>query len=113
MDRTNASSCEYKKDIHSLTSEDAMLAFNKLEPVSFKYKTDDEQHIGFIAEDVPDIVATKDRKGLSTMDVVALLTKVVQEQQKMAQEQQKVVQEQQMTIAELKEEVKALKEKSQ
>ncbi|KJU82524.1 conserved hypothetical protein, secreted [Candidatus Magnetobacterium bavaricum] len=103
---TNASSREYKKDIQSLTSEDAMLAFNKLEPVSFKYKTEDEQHIGFIAEDVPDIVATKDRKGLSPMDVVALLTKVVQEQQKMAQEQQK-------TIVELKEEVRALKEKSQ
>ncbi|KJU86829.1 conserved hypothetical protein, secreted [Candidatus Magnetobacterium bavaricum] len=95
---TNASSREYKKDIQSLTSEDAMLAFNKLEPVSFKYKTDDEQHIGFIAEDVPDIVASKDRKGLSPMDVVALLTKVVQEQQK--------------TIAELKEEVKALREKT-
>ncbi|MBF0608743.1 MAG: tail fiber domain-containing protein [Magnetococcales bacterium] len=93
---TNASSREYKKDIQSLTSEDAMLAFNKLEPVSFKYKTNDEQHIGFIAEDVPDLVASKDRKGLSTMDVVALLTKVVQEQQK--------------TIAELQEEVRALKE---
>ncbi|MBF0317804.1 MAG: tail fiber domain-containing protein, partial [Nitrospirae bacterium] len=74
---TNASSREYKKDIQSLTSEDAMLAFNKLEPVSFKYKADDEHHIGFIAEDVPDIVATKDRKGLSPMDMVAILTKVV------------------------------------
>ncbi len=28
-------------------------------------------------------VATKDRKGLSQMDIVAVLTKVVQEQQKM------------------------------
>ncbi|KJU84261.1 hypothetical protein MBAV_003540 [Candidatus Magnetobacterium bavaricum] len=98
---TNASSREYKKDIQSLTSEDAMLAFNKLEPVSFKYKTDDEQHIGFIAEDVPDIVATKDRKGLSPMDMVALLTKVVQEQQKTVQEQQK-------TIAELSDRLKSL-----
>ncbi len=91
---TNASSREYKKDIQSLTSEDAMLAFNKLEPVSFKYKSDDEQHIGFIAEDVPDIVATKDRKGLSPMDMVALLTKIVQEQQK--------------TIVELSDRVKSL-----
>ncbi len=105
---TNASSREYKKDIQSLTSEDAMLAFNKLEPVSFKYKTNDEQHIGFIAEDVPDLVASKDRKGLSTMDVVALLTKVVQEQQKTIAE----LQEQQKTIVELKEEVRALKERT-
>ncbi len=91
---TNASSREYKKDIQSLTSEDAMLAFNKLEPVSFKYKADDEHHIGFVAEDVPDLVATKDRKGLSPMDMVALLTKIVQEQQK--------------TIAELSDRVKSL-----
>jgi hypothetical protein len=31
---------------------------------------------------VPSLVATKDRKGLSPMDIVAVLTKVVQEQQK-------------------------------
>jgi hypothetical protein len=42
----------------------------------------DDRHVGFIAEDVPDLVASKDRKGLSSMDIVALLTKVVQEQQK-------------------------------
>jgi hypothetical protein len=31
-----------------------------------------------IAEDVPDLVATKDRKGVSAVDIVAVLTKVVQ-----------------------------------
>jgi len=39
--------------------------------------------VGFIAEDVPDLVATEDRKG---MDVVAVLTKVVQDQQKTIEE---------------------------
>jgi len=38
--------------------------------------------VGFIAEDVPELLATKDRKGLSPMDIVAVLTRVVQEQQK-------------------------------
>ncbi|MBF0517110.1 MAG: tail fiber domain-containing protein [Nitrospirae bacterium] len=94
---TNASSREYKKDIKALSSEDAMVAFNQLEPVSFKYKNDDEQHVGFIAEDVPDLVASGDRKGLSSMDMVAVLTKVVQEQQK--------------AIAMLSKEVKSLKAK--
>ncbi len=47
--------------------------------------------MGFIAEDVPDLIATKDRKGLSPMDIVAVLTKVVQEQQKTNQEQQTVI----------------------
>lgn len=37
--------------------------------------------MGFIAEDVPDLVATPNRKSLSPMDIVAVLTKVVQEQQ--------------------------------
>ena len=49
----------------------------------FYYKADrEDEHLGFIAEDVPELVATKDRKGLSAMDIVALLTKVVQQQNK-------------------------------
>ena len=52
-------------------------------PVKFVYKANpSEHHVGFIAEDVPALVATSDRKSLSPMDVVAVLTKVVQEQQK-------------------------------
>ena len=42
----------------------------------------DEKHVGFVAEDVPELVATKDKKGLSPMDITAVLTKVVQNQQK-------------------------------
>ena len=91
----NASSREYKRDIKDLTKADAVKTLEALNPVSFSYKKDPgEKCVGFIAEDVPDLVATKDRKGLSSMDVVAVLTKVVQEQQK-------VVQEQRATIAEL------------
>ena len=45
------------------------------------YKANSEdKHVGFIAEDAPELVVTKDRKGMSPMDVVAVLTKVVQEQ---------------------------------
>lgn len=40
-----------------------------------------ESYVGFIAEDVPELVATGDRQGLSAMDIVAVLTKVVQAQQ--------------------------------
>ena len=42
--------------------------------------------IGFIAEDVPDLVATEDRKGLSALQIVSALTKVVQSQQKEIQQ---------------------------
>ena len=79
----DASSREYKQNIQDLTADEAMVTLKDLNPVKFNYKkTPDEQSLGFIAEDVPDLVATKDRKGMSSMDVVALLTKVVQEQQK-------------------------------
>ncbi|GEM_PF-2920847 len=79
---TNASSREFKKDIHPLRTDQAMETLARLDPVTFKYKVDDEAHVGFIAEDVPELVATGDRKGLSAMDIVAVLTKVVQQQQK-------------------------------
>ncbi len=79
----NASSRVLKENISDLSSEDALETLQKLEPVSFSYKTDpSDTNLGFIAEDVPSLVATKDRKGTSTMDFVALLTKVVQDQQK-------------------------------
>ena len=42
--------------------------------------------MGFIAEDVPDMVATQDRKGINPMDLIAVLTKVVQQQQKEIEE---------------------------
>ena len=45
-------------------------------------KMSDDPKVGFIAEDVPDLVATTDRKGLSSMDIVAVLTSVVKDQQK-------------------------------
>jgi Chaperone of endosialidase len=80
---TNASSRALKKDVSPLSGEAAMSALQRLEPVNFTYRNEPEDpHVGFIAEDVPDIVATADRKTLAPMDIVAVLTRVVQEQQK-------------------------------
>jgi len=53
-----------------------------LEPVVFNYRNESgEEYVGFIAEDVPALVATGGRDALGTMDIVAVLTRVVQEQQ--------------------------------
>jgi hypothetical protein len=79
----NASSRDLKENITMLGVDEALNTLEGLNPVKYNYKADaDEDCIGFIAEDVPDLVATKDRKGMSSMDVVAVLTKVLQEQQK-------------------------------
>jgi hypothetical protein len=104
-DWNNGSSRETKENIRELDVDQAMNAFTDLNPVRFFYKQNSkEEHLGFIAEDVPDLVASNSRKNLSTMDVVAVLTKVLQEQQKMVKEQQK-------TINELKKEINELKKK--
>jgi hypothetical protein len=79
---TDASSRELKQNIEELGTDEALAALEDLNPVKFAYKRQsDEQYVGFIAEDVPDLVATESRKTLSSMDIVAVLTKVVQEQQ--------------------------------
>jgi hypothetical protein len=79
----DASSIEYKEDVVPLTLDKALETLAELNPVTFRYKVEeDKKHVGFIAEEVPDLVASKDRKGLSSMDIVGILTKVVQHQQK-------------------------------
>jgi hypothetical protein len=79
----NASSRAVKQDIHDLDANAAMNAVKALQPVTFAYKANPaEKNVGFIAEDVPELVARSDRKGLSAMDITAVLTKVVQEQQR-------------------------------
>jgi len=80
---TDSSSRAAKDDIIELNSTEAMDALRALNPVKYHYKVlPDDPKVGFIAEDVPDLVATPERQGLSALDIVAVVTKVVQEQQK-------------------------------
>jgi hypothetical protein len=101
---TNSSSREYKEDIRPLTSAEALTTLAKLEPVKFRFKEQSEENLGFIAEDVPDVVAVEGRKSVAPMDLVALLTKA-------AKEQQQTITRQQQTIADLSARVKKLEEK--
>src|SRR5690606_21729084 len=64
---TNASSRALKEDVERLDSGEAMRAFESLDPVRFRYRNEAGTHVGFIAEDVPSLVATEDRKGLAAM----------------------------------------------
>ncbi|MDP9192876.1 MAG: tail fiber domain-containing protein [Acidobacteriota bacterium] len=80
---TDASSRAAKEHIETLSVDDAMKALHELQPVTYNYKVlPEDPKVGFIAEDVPAIVATPERQGLSALDIVAVVTKVVQEQQK-------------------------------
>ena len=85
---TNASSRKLKQNIAPLEAEVAVDAIRRIEPVTYRYKNSPaETHVGFIAEDVPEVVATNDRESLAAMDVVATLTRVVQIQQDELQRQ--------------------------
>lgn len=78
--------------------------------MKFTYKADKtDPSVGFIAEEVPDLAATKDRKTLGPMDIVAVLTRVVQEQQKTIEKERKANQEDRKTIREQQVELDGLK----
>ena len=84
---TNSSSRNNKENVTELTLEDALATLAGLQAVQFNYRNDgQETYVGFIAEDVPDLVATADRQGLSAMDIVAVLTRVIQAQQQKIEE---------------------------
>ncbi len=86
---TNASSRALKTDIEPLPTATAVATLEALEPVRFRYEAEpDETYLGFIAEDVPEAVAHSDRKSLSPMDLVAVLTEVVQQQTKALKRQE-------------------------
>ncbi|HEY9604309.1 MAG TPA: tail fiber domain-containing protein, partial [Allocoleopsis sp.] len=93
------SSRQIKENIENLTIREAFKALKDLNPVKFKFRADSSNqiHLGFIAEDVPTLVATVDRKAICISDIVALITKVVKEQQN--------------KISVLSEKIKALEEK--
>ncbi len=98
---TNASSRALKQDIEPITSEQARDTVRALQPVGYRYKSElNERYVGFIAEDVPELVATNDRKGLAPMDITAVLTKVVQDQDRQLEGQSRLLQGQGKQLAE-------------
>lgn len=98
------SSRTMKDNIVDLDSQKASAALQQLTPVEYVYKDDPsaEQRVGFIAEDVPQIVANADRKSVPIMDVLALVTRVVKDQQQTIDDQKKVIDGQNRFISEQK-----------
>jgi len=88
------SSREYKENIRDLSEKEAMEALTALTPVRYNYKTNkEEERVGFIAEDVPELVAINGGKNVNAMDILGVLTKVVKEQQKTISELNKKIAE--------------------
>jgi hypothetical protein len=96
---TDVSTREAKENIEEVGLAAAYDAVMSLEPVSFNYKEEpEEKYLGFIAEDVPELVAKNDRKSLASMDIVAALTKVIQDQEDRMKEQEDRIKKLEETI---------------
>ena len=77
-DQTHPQTCQICHDPHSIGTSSGI-------PTDATVRISDDTYLllaGFIAEDVPELVAAEDRKTMGSMDVVAVLTKALQEQQK-------------------------------
>lgn len=78
-----SSSREYKENISGLATQKAKEILDGLNPVTFNFKGDTAKTtMGFIAEDVPAAVAAHDKKAISPMEIITVLTSVVKDQKK-------------------------------
>lgn len=78
----NSDTDKVKENVAELTPEEALSALENLEPVTFSYTQDDPgRHVGFVAENAPDLIASSESEGLKPLEIVAVLTRVVKLQQ--------------------------------
>jgi hypothetical protein len=78
------SSRTLKENIAALSLQDADAMVEQLAPVAFNFidEPTKRRQVGFIAEEVPELVSGLDRKTIDVAGILAALVKVVQEQQR-------------------------------
>jgi hypothetical protein len=96
------SSRDDKRDIQDLEQSAALDVLKTLRPVSYRLNArPDESTLGFIAEDVPELVATGSRKTVNPMKIIAVLTRALQSQQQLIENQEKKAMRLEARISEL------------
>jgi hypothetical protein len=90
-----ACSREFKEGIRALSGDEALATLEQLAPVKYDYKGQKafRQNLGFIAEEMPDNLASESRQTLSPFEITPVLTKVAQEQQRRLAALQAMVEE--------------------
>jgi hypothetical protein len=81
---SQASSARLKDDVEALVVDEAVTTLAALRPVTFRYRHEasSRRHAGFIAEQVAEVMPDADGEAVRPMDLIALLTAVVQDQQR-------------------------------
>lgn len=82
-----------KENISSLSDDEAIQTLLDLRSVKYDYKGEKafRQILGFIAEEMPDNLASQDRQSISPFEVIPVLTKVIQLQQESIRQLQEKV----------------------
>lgn len=113
-DVVQLSSQTLKQDINSISSQEAADLLNQLRPVTFVYQDDETKatRAGFLAEETPDLLTSADHQAIKILDVVAVLTRSLKDQQKTVTDLLKVVQAQDQAIVLLRNQVSALEQQS-
>jgi hypothetical protein len=111
---TCSSSLRYKKDLEPFTSGLALV--KRLNPITFRWKSDDTQDLGFAAEDVaavePLLTTTNadgQVEGVKYDRISAALVNAVKEQQTQIEQQQTQIKQQQNQIEQMQQQLAALK----
>jgi hypothetical protein len=81
---SQASSALLKRDIETLPVDEAARAIGALRPVRYRYRADEagRRHAGFIAEEVAEVIPDAEDDQVRPLDLIAMLTAVVQDQQR-------------------------------
>ncbi|MGB3300222.1 MAG: DUF6519 domain-containing protein [Phormidesmis sp.] len=104
------SSQTLKNNISDLSSQEAAVLLGQLNPVKFSDRADENQAIrtGFIAETVPDAVASADHQAVSPLNITAVLTKVIKDHHVTLARMSDIIQQQQTEIRSLNEKIARL-----
>lgn len=78
------SSRAWKEETQELSGAEARAVLDRLQPQVFRFKEDrsHRRHMGFIAEEMPDDLTTPEKEGFNPTAIIAVLTRVVKEQQR-------------------------------
>ncbi|MDP5338196.1 MAG: tail fiber domain-containing protein, partial [Nodularia sp. (in: cyanobacteria)] len=109
------SSRELKENITELSSQEVTEILKTIKPIKFNYKNslDKEIQAGFLSENVPSLLTSSDNTAISPVDIVAVLTKAVKDQQIQTSLLLVALRDQRIQIATLIEKVRVLESKNQ
>ncbi len=109
------SSRELKENITELSSQEVTEILKTIKPIKFNYKNsvDKEIQAGFLSENVPSLLTSSDNTAISPVDIVAVLTKAVKDQQIQTSLLLIALRDQRIQIATLIEKVRVLESKNQ